>query len=127
MADNIYFNKEHLWVRPEGETATIGVSDHAQDELGDVLFVETSNVQDKIKKSESFGQIESSKAVSDLVSPVSGTIIEVNDSLDDEPDLVNDDPYGQGWLVKVTLDDPSELEGLMSEQEYNQYLKEEYN
>ena len=123
----IYFNKEHLWVRVEGNTATIGVSDHAQDELGDVLLVETRIVQDKIKQAESFGQIESSKAISDLVSPVSGTIIELNGSLEDEPDRVNDDPYGQGWLVKVTLDDPAELENLLSEPEYNQYLQEEYS
>jgi glycine cleavage system H protein len=125
MDGKLYFNKEHLWVRVEGNKATIGVTDHAQDELGDVLLVETPGVQKKVQQSSSFGQIESAKAVSDLISPVSGTIIEVNENLEEEPELVNEDPYGKGWIIKVILEDTGELNNLLSEEEYGQYLQEE--
>jgi len=125
MAGKLYFNKEHLWVRVEGNKATIGVSDHAQEELGDVLLVETAGLHKKVQQSISFGQIESAKAVSDLISPVSGTIIEVNESLEDEPELVNEDPYAKGWIIKVTLENAGELNNLLGEEEYSQYLQEE--
>jgi len=125
MAGNRYYNKEHLWVRIEGNEATIGITDHAQQELGDILLVETSEPGTEIKQSASFGQVESAKAVSDLISPVSGTVIEVNESLDDEPELVNEDPYEKGWLIKLNLKDVKELDDLMGEDEYNQYVQEE--
>ena len=125
MAGKLYFNKEHLWVRVDGNKGTIGVSDHAQEELGDVLLVETPGVQKKVQQSSSFGQIESAKAVSDLISPVSGTIIEVNENLEEEPELVNEDPYGKGWIIKVILDNTKELNNLLGEEEYSQYLQEE--
>lgn len=127
MAGKLYFNKEHLWVKVEGNKGTIGISAHAQEELGDVLLVETSGVRHKVQQSESFGQIESAKAVSDLISPVTGTIIEINEILEDEPELINEDPYGKGWLVKVIMDDTGELDNLLSEDDYNQYLQEEYS
>ncbi|MCL6583201.1 MAG: glycine cleavage system protein GcvH [bacterium] len=127
MAGKLYFNKEHLWVRVEGNRGTIGISDHAQEELGDVLLVETSSVHQKVKQSNSFGQIESAKAVSDLISPVSGTIIEVNTALSDEPELINEDPYGRGWIIKVILDNPKELDELLEEDAYRRYIQEEYS
>jgi len=127
MAVKLYFNKEHLWVRVEGNKGTIGVTDHAQEELGDVLLVETPGVQKKVQQSTSFGQIESAKAVSDLISPVSGTIIEVNGTLEEEPELVNEDPYGKGWIIKVILEDTKEFNDLLEEEEYSQYIQEECN
>jgi len=127
VAGKLYFNKEHLWVRVEGNKGTIGISDHAQEELGDVLLVETPGVQKKVQQSSSFGQIESAKAVSDLISPVSGTIIEVNKSLEEEPELVNEDPYEKGWIIKVLLENTNELNNLLGEEEYSQYIREECN
>jgi glycine cleavage system H protein len=127
MAGKLYFNKEHLWVRVEGNKGTIGITDHAQEELGDVLLIETPGVQKKVEQSSSFGQIESAKAVSDLISPVSGTIIEVNETLEEEPELVNEDPYEKGWIIKVTLENTKELENLLDEEGYQQYLQEECN
>jgi glycine cleavage system H protein len=125
MAGNRYFNKEHLWVKVDGNEGMIGITDHAQQELGDILLVETSEQGTELKLSASFGQVESAKAVSDLISPVSGTVIEVNESLEDEPELVNEDPYEKGWVIKLTLKDLKELDNLMGEDEYNQYLQEE--
>jgi len=125
MTGNRYFNKEHLWVSVDGNEGTIGITDHAQQELGDILLVETSEQGIEIKQSASFGQVESAKAVSDLISPVSGTVIEVNESLEEEPELVNEDPYEKGWVIKLTLKDLKELDNLMGEDEYNQYLQEE--
>ncbi|MEW5803777.1 MAG: glycine cleavage system protein GcvH [bacterium] len=125
MAGKLYFNKEHLWVRVEGNKGIVGITDHAQEELGDVLLVETTGK--KVRQSSSFGQIESSKAVTDLISPVSGTVTEVNEALDDEPELVNEDPYERGWIIKVLLENPGELNNLLDEEEYQQYLQEEYN
>lgn len=125
MTGNRYFNKEHLWVKVDGNEGMIGITDHAQQELGDILLVETSEQGTEIKLSASFGQVESAKAVSDLISPVSGIVIEVNESLEDEPELVNEDPYEKGWVIKLTLKDLKELDNLMGEDEYNQYLQEE--
>jgi len=125
MTGNRYFNKEHLWVKVDGNEGTIGLSDHAQQELGDILLVEPSGVDTEIEQSSSFGQVESAKAVSDLISPVSGTVIEVNESLEDEPELINEDPYEKGWIIKLALKDVEELESLMAEDEYTRYLQEE--
>ncbi|MBN1226451.1 MAG: glycine cleavage system protein GcvH [Deltaproteobacteria bacterium] len=125
MTGNRYFNKEHLWVRVEGNKGTIGLSYHAQEELGDILLVEPSGLDTEIEQSASFGQVESAKAVSDLISPVSGTVIEVNELLEDEPELMNEDPYEKGWIIKLTLKDVKELDDLMDEDEYKRYLQEE--
>ena len=125
MTGNRYFNKEHLWVSVDGNEGTIGLSDHAQQELGDILLVESSGVDTEIEQSSSFGQVESAKAVSDLISPVSGTVIEVNELLEDEPELINEDPYEKGWIIKLALKDVEELESLMNEDEYKRYLQEE--
>lgn len=125
MANGIFFNKEHLWVKIEGTEGVIGITEHAQEELGDILFVELPAIQSKVEQSNSFGQIESAKAVSDLISPVSGIVIEVNESLEEEPEVINEDPLDQGWMIKVSLKDPAELEALLNKEQYEQYLTEE--
>ncbi len=125
MDDGLYFNKEHLWVKVKGNEGTIGITDHAQEELGDILLVEPPEVQKEIEQSSSFGQVESAKAVSDLISPVSGTVVEVNEALEDEPELINEDPLDKGWIIKVTLKDTNKLSELMNEEKYNKYLEEE--
>jgi glycine cleavage system H protein len=125
MAEGLYFNKDHLWVRVEGKEGVIGVTEHAQEELGDILLVDLPALRTEIRQSVSFGQIESAKAVSDLTSPVSGTVIEINENLEDEPELVNEDPLGEGWIIRVELKDVKELDTLLSEEDYTRYLKEE--
>ena len=112
----------HEWARREDGTARIGISDFAQDELGDVVFVELPDAGDDISKGEDFGVIESIKAVSDLYAPVSGTVTATNDDLADAPELVNDDPYGDGWMLEVDLDDESELADLLSPDEYEDQI-----
>lgn len=116
--EGLKYSREHEWVMVEGDSATIGISDFAQSELGDVVYVEVPEVGEKISKEDPFGAVESVKAVSDLYAPVSGTVVEVNDALPDTPELINEDPYGEGWIVKVTLSDPDELDELMNAQEY---------
>jgi glycine cleavage system H protein len=125
MAEGLYFNRDHLWVRVEGKEGVIGVTEHAQEELGDILLVDLPELRIEIRQSVSFGQIESAKAVSDLISPMSGTVIEINENLEDEPELINEDPLGEGWIIRVELKDVKELDTLLSEEEYTQYLKEE--
>ncbi len=116
-ADRRYL-ETHEWVRVDGETARIGISDFAQDELGDIVFVEFPAVGEELRQEEAFGVVESIKAVSDLYAPVSGTVAAVNESLQDAPELVNDDPYGDGWMIEVTVADTSELDALLSADEY---------
>jgi len=125
MAEGLYFNKDHLWVRVEGKEGVIGVTEHAQEELGDILLVDLPALQTEIRQSVSFGQIESAKAVSDLISPVSGRVIEINEALEDEPELINEDPLGEGWIIRVELKDIKELDTLLDEEAYARYLKEE--
>jgi len=112
----------HEWARREDGTVRIGISDFAQDELGDVVFVELPDAGDDVSKGDDFGVIESIKAVSDLYAPVSGTVTATNDDLVDAPELVNDDPYGEGWMLEVDLDDESELEDLLSPDEYEDQI-----
>ena len=107
------YTKEHEWVKTEGNVATIGISDWAQSELGDIVFVELPNVGDAVGKAQSFGTIEAVKAVSELFSPVTGTVTEVNAALEDDPMAINRDAYGEGWMIKIELTDPSELEQLL--------------
>ena len=121
--EGLKYSREHEWVLVEGDSATIGISDFAQNELGDVVYVEVPEVGEKISKEDPFGAVESVKAVSDLYAPVSGTVIEVNDALPDTPELINEDPYGEGWIIKVTLSDPDELDELMNVQEYTTHCE----
>ena len=117
--EDLKYSEEHEWLRMEGDAAVIGITHFAQDSLGDVVFVELPEVGSDVKQFEKMGEIESVKAVSDLYSPVGGAVIEVNDSLVDSPELVNDSPYGEGWMLKVEVSDSSEIERLMSASEYD--------
>ena len=124
MADSLKFTEDHLWVRVEGRRAHVGLSDYAQDELGEVIAVELPDVGDTLEKGESFGEIESIKTVSDLIAPVSGTISAVNAELEDHPSLLNEDPYHEGWLVEIELSDRNEIEDLMDSDEYEEFASE---
>lgn len=116
--DDLRYSKEHEWVRTEDETATIGITSFAADELGDIVFVELPEVGAALSQFGTFGVVESVKAVSDLFSPVSGEVIEVNETLRDAPELLNSDPFGEGWIAKVRLSDASELDSLMDADAY---------
>ena len=122
-SDRVYSN-EHEWVVVEGDTATIGISSFAQDQLGEVVYVDLPSAGDSISAGDTFGEIESVKSVSELFAPVTGEILEVNDALSDSPETVNQDPHGAGWMVKVKLDDAGEIDGLMSAEEYDAFLSE---
>jgi len=124
MADSLKFTEDHLWIRVEGRRAQVGLSEYAQDELGEVIAVELPDVGDILEKGESFGEIESVKTVSDLIAPVSGTISAVNAELEDHPSLVNEDPYHEGWLVELELSDKNEIEDLMDPDEYEEFADE---
>jgi len=120
---DLKFTKEHEWVKTEGEIAIIGVSDYAQKELGDVVYVELPTVGDAVEKGDACANIESVKAVSDIYSPVTGEIVEANELLGDKPETVNKDPYGDGWVFKIKMDDPGQLADLMNAAAYEEYLK----
>jgi len=122
--DNRYA-KSHEYAHPEGDVALVGITDYAQKELGDVVLVELPAVGTQIDANEELGSIESVKAVSDLFAPVSGEVIEINEALAAKPELVNTDPYGDGWLVKIRMTDPSELDELMNAEEYDEYIEAE--
>jgi glycine cleavage system H protein len=117
------FTKEHEWAKVEGDIAVVGITDYAQKELGDVVYVELPEVGNTYEKDEACSNIESVKAVSDIYSPVSGEITEVNETLEDQPEIVNKDPYGEGWLFKLKMEKPEELEELMNADAYDEYVK----
>ena len=122
---DLRYTKDHEWARIEGETAVVGITQHAVDQLGDITYVGLPQEGDEVKKEDVFGTIESVKAQSDLFSPVSGIVTKVNDPLEDSPEYVNDDPYDEGWLIEVELEDRRELEDLMDADAYAQYVAEE--
>jgi glycine cleavage system H protein len=115
---NLKYTKEHEWIRLEGEVAFVGITDYAQSELGEIVFVEVETVGETLREGKVFGTIEAVKTVSDLYLPVDGKIIEFNHKLEDAPELVNDDPYGDGWMVKIEISDPTQLNELLSAAEY---------
>ena len=119
------FSKDHEWVKVEGGVATVGITSYAQEQLGDVVFVELPAVGDKVTKDEAMGVVESVKAVSDVYAPVSGTVTEVNDDLPESTELVNEDCYGDGWMVKIELSDPTDLDELMTAAEYEAFVQEQ--
>jgi len=123
--EDLNYTKDHEWVRAKGDEATVGITDHAQNQLGDVVYVELPKVGDKFEASESFGSVESVKAVSEIYMPVSGTVIEVNNSLADTPEHVNEDPYGEGWMIRIKIDNPAQVDALLTSIEYEDYIKEE--
>jgi glycine cleavage system H protein len=119
------YSKEHEWVSSEEEVATIGITDHAQEQLGEIVFIELPAVGDKISKDDPFGVIESVKAVSDIYAPVSGTVVAINEDLPESPETVNEDPYGDGWLIKIKINDEAEFDDLMDSAEYEEMIAEE--
>ena len=120
--DNYYFTKEHEWVSLEGDTGTIGITDHAQSELGDIVYVDLPKVGDQVESSKSFGSVESVKAVSDIYAPLTGEIVAINDTLTTTPELLNSDPHGEGWLVKIKLANLDEVKQLLSAADYQAYI-----
>ena len=122
VPEDLQYTKSHEWVRTEGDTATIGITDHAQEELGDVVFVELPEEGTTLDAGDSFGTVESVKAVSDLYTPVGGEVVEVNSALEDAPENINEDPYGEGWIVKLRI---SEEADLLSPEEYEKVVEEE--
>jgi len=124
VPEDLQYTKSHEWVRTEGDTATIGITDHAQDELGDVVFVELPDEGATFGAGESFGTVESVKAVSDLYTPVGGEVVEVNSALNDAPEKINEDPYGEGWIVKLRTSSDGDAD-LLSAEDYEKVLEEE--
>ena len=122
--EEFQYTKDHEWIRVDGDTGTIGITDHAQKELGDIVYVELPNSGDQLTATEAFGTVESVKAVSEIYSPVTGEVTAVNGKLRDHPELLNSDPHAGAWLVRVQLSDPKEVEGLMSSEEYEAYVRE---
>lgn len=122
---DLKYDREHEWVRTEGDVAVIGISHFAQDQLGEVVYVDLPSVGDTITAGDTFGEVESVKSVSELFTPVSGEVIEVNDVLGDTPETVNEDPYGEGWMVKVRLSDPAEVDDMMDADAYQAFIAEE--
>jgi len=115
---DLKYTKDHEWVRLEGDTAVVGITDFAQGELGDIVYVEVETLDETLEKDAVFGTVEAVKTVSDLFLPMSGEIIEFNESLEDEPEKVNSDPYGEGWMIKVKVEDTADFESLLSVEEY---------
>ena len=118
IPEDLKYTKDHEWIRVEGETAIVGITDFAQGELGDIVYVEVETIDEDVTKDEVFGTVEAVKTVSDLFMPLSGTVMEFNEKLDDEPELVNSDPYGEGWMVKVQLADLEEITDLLDAAAY---------
>ena len=125
IPEDLSYTKDHEWVRVSGDSATVGITDHAQNQLGDVVYVELPRVGDKFETSESFGSVESVKAVSEIYMPVSGTVTQVNEALNESPEKVNEDPYGTGWMIVMKMDEPSKVDSLLSAIEYEDYIKSE--
>jgi glycine cleavage system H protein len=122
---DLLYDKEHEWVRVDGDVATIGISEFAQDQLGEVVYVDLPSVGDEVIAGEAFGEIESVKSVSELFAPVSGVVVKVNDDLDGSPETVNSDPYGSGWMIEVEVSDKAPLDGLMSAEDYEAFVTNE--
>jgi glycine cleavage system H protein len=122
VPDNLRYTKDHEWIRVDGDVATVGITDHAQEELGDIVFVELPKVGAQLEQSASFGSVESVKAVSDIYSPAAGEVTEINGALADAPEKVNADPYGEGWIMKLRLKDAAQVSSLMSAADYTQYV-----
>ena len=122
IPSDLKYTKDHEWIRIEGDIATVGITDFAQGELGDIVYVEVETLDETLDRDEAFGTVEAVKTVSDLFLPLSGEIIELNELLEDEPEKVNTDPYGDGWMIKVKINDTSEIDSLMSEADYKELI-----
>lgn len=123
--ENLKYHKEHTWVKVSGRRATIGITDHAQEALGDIVYIDLPEVDSTVEANSEFAEIESTKATSSVIAPVSGTVIEVNEDLAESPEIINEDPYGKGWIAIIEMDNESELEDLMDASIYENYLEEE--
>jgi len=123
--DDIKYHREHAWVRVEGKNATIGITDFAQQQLGDIVYVDLPEADTEVDADSELCEIESTKATSPVISPLTGRVHEVNEDLGDSPEIINEDPYGNGWVVVIAMSDPSEVNDLMSRDEYEKFLKEE--
>jgi glycine cleavage system H protein len=124
IPQDLLYSKEHEWIRVDGDTAEIGITDYAQSELGDIVFVELPEKGADLKQMEPFGTIEAVKAVSELFSPITGTAIAINDKIEDDAGIINSDPYGEGWMVKIKLSDSAELENLLKPDQYKELIEE---
>ncbi len=123
IPENLKYSKDHEWIKIEGDTATVGITDFAQSELGDIVFIEVDTVGEELDKEETFGSIEAVKTVSDLFMPVSGEVVEFNEQLEDTPDIINKDPYDKGWIVKIKVSDLAEADDLLSAAEYKEHIE----
>ncbi|MGH7771056.1 MAG: glycine cleavage system protein GcvH [Candidatus Binatia bacterium] len=123
--ERLKYSKEHEWVLVEEHIATVGITEYAQQELGDIVYVELPEVGEKVVKDDPFGAVESVKAVSDIYAPISGTVLEVNDALPESPETINEDPYGDGWMIKAEMTDKDDLKDLMSAEEYAEYVEQQ--
>ncbi|PRY10432.1 glycine cleavage system H protein [Pontibacter ummariensis] len=122
LPENLKYTKDHEWVRIEGDIAYVGITDFAQSELGDIVYVDIDTVDKQINQDDVFGTVEAVKTVSDLFSPLSGTVLEFNENLEGSPELVNSDPYGEGWIIKMSIDDASQVEGLLTADGYREVI-----
>lgn len=122
IPEELKYTKDHAWVRVDENTAIIGITDFAQGELGDIVFVDVDSVEDTLKAGEVYGSVEAVKTVSDLYLPVSGKIIEFNQSLEDEPELINTEPYGKGWIIKLQIEEGADLSGLLTDKQYQEVI-----
>ncbi|HMF55735.1 MAG TPA: glycine cleavage system protein GcvH [Pyrinomonadaceae bacterium] len=125
IPEDLHYSKDHEWIRVEGDVGVIGITDYAQNSLGDVVYVELPKAGEPFGAHESFGSVESVKAVSEIFTPVSGEVVEVNEALQDEPEKVNNDPYDEGWMVKMRLSNPGEVDSLLTAAEYEDFTKSE--
>ena len=122
IPEDLKYTKDHEWVRVEGNVATVGVTDFAQSELGDIVFVEIETLDEELEKEEVFGSVEAVKTVSDLFMPIGGTIIEINENIESSPELVNSDPYGEGWMIKIEINETSDIENLLTAEAYSNLI-----
>ena len=122
IPSDLKYTKDHEWVKIEGNTATVGITSFAQGELGDIVYVDVDTLDDSVEKDEVFGSVEAVKTVSDLFMPLSGEVIEFNEDLEDEPEMVNNDPYGKGWMIKISITDNSQIEELLDAQAYQELI-----
>jgi glycine cleavage system H protein len=124
IPENLHYSKDHEWIKVDGDVATIGITDFAQHSLGDVVYIELPSVGDKFSSHEAFGSVESVKAVSEVFTPIAGEVVEVNDGLNDTPESVNSDPYGDAWMIKIKMDNAGDADAMLNAAEYEEYLAE---
>ena len=125
VPEDLHYSKDHEWVRVDGDQAIIGITDYAQDSLGDVVYVELPKAGEEFAANEPFGSVESVKAVSEVFTPIAGAVVKINESLADEPETVNSDPYGAGWMIRVKMNNPGEVDSLLTAAEYEDFTKAE--